>query len=144
MTATTVVEYFDQILFGKAPSINISASKTVLKGLLDAMVMEGYYNLKRPCDYSPTLVNPPDATCLHGAPWHNSYTQIVMGGTLPGTNMKISNDDNFHPVDQTNPVHLSEIDSDCTIDSYGCAMKTITVSQNIYDTNDLGDTGYYP
>ena len=78
---------------------NISASKTVLKGLLDAMVMEGYYNLKRPCDYSPTLVNPPDATCLHGAPWHNSYTQIVMGGTLPGTNMKISNDDNFHPVD---------------------------------------------
>jgi len=63
------------------------------------MVMEGYYNLKRPCDYSPTLVNPPDSTCLHGAPWHNSYTQIVMGGTLPGTSMKISNDDNFHPVD---------------------------------------------
>jgi hypothetical protein len=55
-----------------------------------------------------------------------------MGGTLPGTNMSIQNDDNFHEVQSVNPIHLSEIDTDCTTTSKNCVMKTITVSENIY------------
>jgi hypothetical protein len=45
-----------------------------------------------------------------------------MGGTLPGTNMKINSNDNFHPVNEVNPVHLAEIDSDCTATSTNCTI----------------------
>ena len=67
-----------------------------------------------------------------------------MGGTLPGSGSKIVNDDNFHRVYSVNPVHLSEIDSDCTKTSAACVMNTITVSENIYEIKDKIDTGYYP
>ena len=66
-----------------------------------------------------------------------------MGGDLPGKKMSLVNDDNFHRVQSVAPVHLSEIDSDCTADSKNCVMKTVTVSENIYGQLDKMDTGYY-
>ena len=57
--------------------------------------------------------------------------------------MSILNDDNFHEVQSVNPIHLAEIDSDCTTTSKNCVMKTITVSENIYGQLDKMDTGYY-
>jgi hypothetical protein len=138
-----MVQFFDQILLGNAPSINIGASKQNLQGLLDAMVLEGYEQLKPPC-YNIALINPVNPTCAHGAPWHNQYSQPIMGGTLPGSGSKIVNDDNFHRVYSVHPVHLSEIDSDCDKTSTACVMKTITVSENIYEIKDKIDTGFYP
>lgn len=67
-----------------------------------------------------------------------------MGGTLPGSGSKIVNNDNFHKVWAVNPVHLSEIDSDCTQTSAPCSMNTITVSENVYELFDKVDTGFYP
>ncbi len=115
-----------------------------MQGLLDAMELEGYDMLKPPCNNTPYLVNPDDITCTHGSLWNQQYSQPIMGGTLPGTNMKINDNDNFHPVEETNPVHLSEIDSDCAIDSVNCVMQTITVSQNIYGDFSEADTGMNP
>lgn len=71
----------------------------MVQGFLDAMELEGYAETKPPCNNNPFLVNPNDVTCLHGSPWNAQYTQNIMGGTLPGTGMKINNNDNFHPVD---------------------------------------------
>ena len=42
------------------------------------------------------------------------------------------------------PVHLSEIDSDCTAQTTPCELKTITVTENHYKYFDHGDTGFYP
>jgi hypothetical protein len=67
-----------------------------------------------------------------------------MGGNLPGTKMSVDNDDNHHEVQDTNPIHLPEIDTSCASDSKGCTIKTITVSEAIYGTLDSADTGYYP
>ena len=67
----------------------------------------------------------------------------MMGGSLPGKGMTIVNDDNFHQVQSVAPVHLSEIDNDCTSTSVYCVMHTITVSENIYGQMDKLDTGYY-
>jgi hypothetical protein len=108
------------------------------------MELEGYYGTKPPCDNAPYLVNPDDITCLHGSKWNEQYSQPIMGGSLPGTNMKINDNDNFHPVQETNPVHLSEIDSDCTADSVNCTMDMITVTQNLYGDYDAMDTGMHP
>ena len=63
---------------------------------------------------------------------------------MPGKSMKIENDDNFHRVESVNPVHLPEIDSDCTKDSVSCTVKSITVSECIYEQLDKLDTGFYP
>lgn len=58
--------------------------------------------------------------------------------------MSVDDNDNFHPVEETNPVHLPEVDSDCALDSVNCAIKTITVSQNIYGDFSTADTGMNP
>lgn len=129
---------------GNEPSVDNEASLQVLQGLLDAMEMEGYAETKPPCNYSPALINPQSPTCIHGDPWNMINTQRIMGGDLPGTNMSISDDDNAHPVQETSPVHLSEIDSDCAIDSVDCVMQTVSVSENHYEDYDAMDTGSHP
>jgi hypothetical protein len=67
-----------------------------------------------------------------------------MGGDLPGTNMQVKNNDNFHRVYSVHPVHLPEVDTECTKQSTNCTLNTITVSQNHYDLLDRFDTGFYP
>lgn len=143
--AAASVEFIDQIIFGHKSSLNIASSTKVIQPLIDAMVMEGSYQMKPAC-YNTELVNAQDPTCLHGSPWHVQYTQKMMGGTLIPKGMTIVNDDNFHQVQSVAPVHLSEIDNDCSATSTSCVMHTITVSENIYGNmggKDL-DTGYYP
>jgi poly(3-hydroxybutyrate) depolymerase len=68
--ATVMVQFMDQIIMGNKASIDTKATETVLAPLVEAMELEGFYNLKQPCYASPTI-NPTDPTCLHGAPWHN-------------------------------------------------------------------------
>lgn len=103
------------------------------------MELEGYYKLKDPC-YQKPLVNLPDVTCGHGAPWHNYVTQAGMGGDL-GTLVKVDNDDNFHIVQDTSPIHLPAITSTCD-GSKRCDVDTITVTENHYSKLDDLDTGY--
>lgn len=67
-----------------------------------------------------------------------------MAGALPGTNMSVSSNDNFHDVQEVNPVHLSEVDSSCAETSKDCVIDIITVTQNYYDDFDAMDTGYHP
>jgi hypothetical protein len=142
LTATAMVEFINQIIFGKKQSLDIKSSTKVITPLVDALVLEGNYQTKPPC-FDSDLINAYDVTCLHGSPWHDQHTQIIMGGDLPGKKMSLVNDDNFHRVQSVAPVHLSEIDSDCTADSKNCVIKTVTVSENIYGQLDKMDTGYY-
>lgn len=101
--------------------------------------------MKDPC-YAYDLVGPTDdPTCLHGAPWHDQVTQAAMGGDLGNTNISVKNDDNFHLVQDTDPIHLPELDSECAADvTEACTINSVTVSENKYSTLDKADTGYYP
>lgn len=112
--------------------------------MVDALEMEGYYYSKPACNNKPYLVNPDDITCLHGSPWNAENSQRMMGGELPNKTMSISSNDNFHDVQETNPVHLSEIDSECAADSKNCVIDVVTVTQNFYGDYDKMDTGYHP
>lgn len=58
--------------------------------------------------------------------------------------MHIHSDDNFHPVQEVNPVHLAEIDSECAADSKDCTINMITVTENHYEDWDDLDTGSKP
>lgn len=58
--------------------------------------------------------------------------------------MSIDSNDNFHDVQEVNPVHLSQIDTRCEEDSKDCVLKIITVTQNYYADYDAMDTGYHP
>lgn len=49
MCAENMVSFFSQVIFNHSPSLNIAQSKSVVQPLLDAMEMEGSYNLKPPC-----------------------------------------------------------------------------------------------
>jgi len=144
LVAESFVQFMDQIIKNNRPSLDTAATKEVLQGMIDAMELEGYYGTKPACEQPAVLVNAEDPTCLHGSPWNMQYSQIIMGGELPGTNMSIDSNDNFHPVQEVNPVHLAEIDSDCTADSVDCVMKMITVTENHYEDYDKMDTGYHP
>jgi len=144
MVATVIVQFMDQIIMGNRSSINTTATATIVAPLLQAMEYEGFYNMKSPC-YAHDLVGPTnDPTCLHGAPWHDMVTQRVMGGDL-NSKVTLVNDDNFHRVDSINPVHLPIVNTSCDANpSKHCELDSITVSENIYDTLDSLDTGYYP
>lgn len=123
---------------------DVDSSYEVLEPLLDAIELEGYYGTKPACEQPEVLVNAEDVTCLHGSPWNMQVSQITMGGKLPGTNMMINSNDNFHPVQEINPVHLSQVDSSCTTDSRNCTIDIITVTENHYEDYDKMDTGSKP
>lgn len=106
--------------------------------------MEGFYKLKDPCYYSPTVGPTDDPTCWHGAKWHDLITQQTMAGDLGSDKKSVKNDDNFHLVADTNPIHLPSITTTCDVPSVTCAIESITVSENIYNVSDNLDTGYTP
>lgn len=122
--------------------MNTSISDHLLAPLVEAMELEGFYNLKPACYTSP-LVNLEDPKCLHGSPWNAANAQRIMAGDFNG-NKKISvnTNDNFHRVSSVTPIHLAEIDNTCD-GSKKCTLESITVTENIYDW-DMMDTGFHP
>jgi hypothetical protein len=54
--AAATVEFIEQIIFGHKSSLDIATSTKVVQPLIDAMVMEGSYQMKPPC-YNTELVN---------------------------------------------------------------------------------------
>lgn len=68
-----------------------------------------------------------------------------MGGEFENKNVKIVTDDNFHRVWTTNPVHLPQFNNTCDGDTKtSCTLYSITVTENLYTTLDVMDTGLYP
>lgn len=82
----------------------VKDSHDIFSPLIDAMVLEGSYNIKEPC-YDKNLVNPYVKTCLHGSKW-SEQAQFLMAGNITDKNAAITTDDNFHRVYTVDPVHL--------------------------------------
>jgi len=67
-----------------------------------------------------------------------------MAGDYNG-NKKISlkTDDNFHRVSSITPIHLATFNN--TFEgNKKCTLESISVTENIYNTMDNLDTGFYP
>ena len=140
--AEAIAEFTQDVLNASFGNVDETSTAEIVAPMIDAMELEGYYNLKEPC-YNILLVNPEDPTCLHGSPWNAQYSQKIMGGDLLNGD-EVVNDDNFHRVYSIKPVHLPEVDTQCSKKDSGCKLKSITVSQNHYGFKDKLDTGYYP
>jgi len=59
------------------------------------MELEGYRNLKPPCN-GPATVNAESLICFKGSKWISSMAQVLMAGQFTNKNVKITVDDNFH------------------------------------------------
>jgi hypothetical protein len=68
LIAAEMVKFLENRLDGE--KFNSVDSDTILGPLVDAMKLEGFYNLKEPCYFQP-LVNAEDVSCLHGSPWNS-------------------------------------------------------------------------
>ena len=115
----------------------VDASHTTLKFLepiIAAYKMEGLYHLKRPCNDDPHT-----PACAVGSKW-SERAQGIMGGLTKAT---VNDTDQFHPVYQLNPIHLPHVNSKCSTPDSSCVLQTNTVTQNVYETLDGLDTGFF-
>lgn len=111
----------------------IQSSEEFLAPIISAYTLEGFYQFKPPC-----YDNPPSSKCTYGCPW-TEHAQITMGGLDGAT---LVDKDAFHPVYQINPEHFPHILNNCSQPNNSCTLRTVTVSQNVYDTGDSLDTGF--
>lgn len=131
-----IVQFMDQVMKSDFREGLSNDSEAVLHGLIEAMEMEGSYQLKPPC-YGHDFDNPHVPTCWHGSPWSSMMTQNIMGGEFDNENISVINDDNFHRVQSVTPVHLPHFANECEKDtSQLCELKTFTVSEAKYDFLD--------
>ena len=109
--SSAIIEFIDQVVNEDFSTEIKNDSKTVLKGLLEGIEMEGSYQLKPPCN-GPDIDNPRVPTCFHGSPWNEEYTQNIMGGTFDNTNVTVENSDNFHYIESGTP-HMPTVTTTC-------------------------------
>ena len=115
-----------------------------MKPLLEAMDLEGSYNLKPPC-YNKSLINDNRPGCLKGSKW-SEHAQRVMSGELYKLNAGIETQDNFHRVYTVTPVHLPEVNNSCLPPNERttpCTLESITVTENFYNRLNPLDTGKF-
>jgi hypothetical protein len=112
--------------------------------MIESMLLEGFYNFKPAC-YDSTLVNRDSPVCLQGSPWISTVAQKTMGGLIKNDNIEVHTQDNFHRVYTVTPVHLPQTNNTCSGEAdSGCTLETITVTENLYNTLDTFDSGFYP
>ena len=111
----------------------IQNTEKFLKPIIAAYELEGFYNFKKPCYDAP-----PSPACTLGCPW-TERAQQTMGGLKEA---RLNDTDTFHPVWQIDPDHLPHILNNCTSPTPSCVLKSITISQCVYDEMDKLDTGF--
>ena len=124
---------------------SIAYTKDFMNPLLEAMVIEGSYNLKQPC-YNKTLINDNLPGCLKGSKW-SEHAQRLMSGELYKLNAGIDTQDNFHRAYTFFPVDpLPQINNSCVAPNKRvspCSLESITVTENFYNRLNSLDTGKY-
>lgn len=140
MITQQMVEFIHSVLI---PSYKMQSTNTadILSPFIEAMELEGNYNLKEPC-YNASLVNDHSLQCTHGSLWNSQKAQNTMAGDLAG--VQIHSDNNFHRVYTVTPVHLAQFNNTCNKGDKKCVIESITVTEAFYDKMDSMDTGEYP
>lgn len=105
--------------------------------LVDAMILEGNYNLKPPC-YSSDMVNPDSPTFTAGSPFISNVAHNTMASdsTFKNKNVKMVNHDQFHRASTVVPVHHPVINGSCTLTDKECTFTTYSITENYYIKNN--------
>ena len=116
---------------------------TFFQPFIDAMFLEGSYNIKIPC-YNKNLVNPhTPKECMSGSPWV-TQSQVRMGGSTADEHVTLDTFDNFHRVYVTTPHHLPQVNNTCPESGkHPCELKGLTVTENYYHRLSELDTGFF-
>ena len=119
-TTTSLLEY------------NFDRTKLFSQPYFDASKLEGSYHFLPPC-YNQT-----NQQCQLGSAW-SPYAQKIMSGLNDTVQMNIS--DEFHIVYKT-PEHFAHLDNNCSNMKplNNCILNIHTVTQNVYDDSDTGET----
>ena len=112
----------------------VNKSARILKPLIDAMLLEGSYNLKPPC----SKVDHKD--CFVGSPW-TSKMFVKFTGLVED---KIENVDEFRNVWSVLPFFRAKIENNCDSLDQDCVLETKTISQAVYEDLDNLDTAFAP
>jgi len=84
--AKYMAKFVNKVLNGS--NFTTGDTDSILAPLIKAIEMEGSYIMKDAC-YTSDDVNPPDATCLHGAPWVSDYAVKTLVGTFKNSNISL-------------------------------------------------------
>lgn len=80
---TRMSQWMKSVLLGEQFKIDKSTEAT-MGVFLDAMNLEGSYNMKPPCNDVP-IVNPVDPACLKGSPWVQDSALSILVGKFTNT-----------------------------------------------------------
>lgn len=118
-------------------------ASTFFAPFIEAMELEGSYNLRIPC-YNVNLVNPnTPKECVAGSPWVVN-AQKIMGGSTADEDVSLYTIDNFHRVYVTTPHHIPQINNTCPEKgSHPCKLEGLTVTENYYHRLTELDTGFF-
>lgn len=109
-----------------------------LEPLVEAMLMEGYYNLKPAC-YSSEEISPDVPTCWGGSPFISKFAsnEMALDSTFVRPNTTVIGSDQFHRASTVYPFHHPLINGSCSLLTTGpCTFESITVTENIYNRLD--------
>ncbi|GIL62576.1 hypothetical protein Vafri_16759 [Volvox africanus] len=129
-----IVAYLANQIEKKA--IIMSGPAELLAPIVSSLQLEGNYNLKKPC-YNDA----PSSACQVGCPWSEMTSQKNMSDLPKNVSVRVM--DEFHPVSQTNPIHLPHILNNCTKDQENCVLEMTTVTEAVYEVLDRLDTGFF-
>jgi hypothetical protein len=110
----------------------------LLQPLVDAMVMEGYYNLKPAC-YNSDEINPKLPTCWQGSPFITEFGPSMMSDekTFKRPDTTVVGADQFHRASSLYPFHHPLLNGSCSLNTTGpCSFESVSVTENIYNKLD--------
>ena len=112
----------------------VNKTAKILRPFIEAMLLEGSYNLKPPC----SQVDHQD--CFQGSPW-TSKMLVEFSGLEES---KVKNTDEFRNVWRVFPFFHPKIENTCDASDRNCVLETRTVSQAVYEKLDSLDTAFAP
>ena len=134
---------------------SINNTKSFASPFIDALILEGFYYFKLPCNCDPLICNS-TAYCQGGSIWSSTppYSpQYIMSGIneIPNVKIGLTVTDSYHPTYQTNPIHYANIYNNCSSPyDPSCTLLMSTVTQNMYEWElraqsefNFVDTGFY-
>jgi len=129
----------DVLATGKSTTDAFSAA--AMRPFIDAMIQEGSYIMKPPCN-NDDMINPTVPYCLKGSPWIQEMAIPLLIGQLQNELISVINEDNFHPAEEVHPYHHPELEGTCPLDgTTACEIKHFSVTQNAYNHLSEFDTG---
>jgi len=140
LVAQQFPDFLKNVINGKKVSTSKSTLK-VLQPLLNAMEMEGYYGMKPPC-YDSAEIDEVSPLCLKDSPWVQANAHKIMAGSI-SSKVTIQDNNNFHRVETTNPIHLPHVNDTCD-GTKKCTVDVTSISENNYNFLNKFDSGFYP